>query len=213
MSSFVELPCNEFVQQLSSGAPIPGGGGAAALAGSVGAALAGMVGNLTVGKKKYAAHEPEVIALMKRAKSIEKRMLEMVDEDAELFLPLSEAYRLKSGTEEDARHKSSMLENALKDACMVPFQIVQSALEGIQIHDELTDKCSSLAISDIGVGVQCLRSALVGGHLNILINLQLIKDQEFVADMSKDAELALNTGIQLADSVYDRVVKLIVGKT
>lgn len=211
MSKLIESSSSEFVMQLSSGAPVPGGGGAAALAGAVGAALASMVGNLTVGKKKYEAYEPEVISLMKRAKAIEKRMLEMVDEDAELFLPLSEAYRLKSGTEEEARHKSDMLENALKDACMVPFQIVQSSLEGIQIHDELTDKCSSLAISDIGVGVQCLRSALVGGHLNILINLQLIKDQEFVADMTKDSELALSTGIQLADSVYDRVVKMIVG--
>lgn len=211
MSSFAELSCEEFILQLSSGAPIPGGGGASALAGSVGAALASMVGNLTVGKKKYAAYEPEVIALMKRAKAIEKRMLEMVDEDAELFLPLSEAYRLKATTEEEALYKSNKLESALKDACMVPFQIVLSALEGIQIHDELTDKCSTLAISDIGVGVQCLRSALVGGHLNILINLQLIKDPEFKTDMAQDADMALNTGIQLADCVYDRVVKMIVG--
>lgn len=210
MSSFVEFPCDEFIHQLSSGAPIPGGGGAAALAGSVGAALAGMVGNLTVGKKKYAAQESDVIALMKQAKSIEKRMLEMVDEDAELFLPLSEAYRIKAITPDEIQNKGHLLESALKDACMVPLQILLSALDGIRVHDELADKCSLLAISDIGVGVQCLRSALVGGHLNILINLQLIKDQEFVSEMTKEADYALKTGIKLADEVYSKVVKQII---
>lgn len=210
MSSFVEFPCDEFIHQLSSGAPIPGGGGAAALAGSVGAALAGMVGNLTVGKKKYAAQESDIIALMKQAKSIEKRMLEMVDEDAELFLPLSEAYRIKAITPDEIQHKSHLLESALKDACMVPLQILLSALDGIRVHDELADKCSLLAISDIGVGVQCLRSALAGGHLNILINLQLIKDQEFVSEMTKEADYALKTGIKLADEVYSKVVKQII---
>jgi len=212
MTQLVEKSCTDFVAQLSTGAPVPGGGGAAALAGAVGAALAGMVGNLTVGKKKYAAYEPEVIALMQRAKAIEERMLEMVDEDAALFLPLAEAYRLKSGTEEEARHKVETLENALKDACMVPFQIVQSALEGIQIHEELVEKCSALAISDIGVGVQCLRTALIGGHLNILINLQLIKDQEFVSELSRDADLALRAGTEVADTVARKVADKILGK-
>jgi formiminotetrahydrofolate cyclodeaminase len=209
MTKLIAFPCEEFIHQLSSGAPVPGGGGAAARSGSVGAALAGMVGNLTVGKKKYAVHEPQVIELMKRAKSIEKRMLEMVDEDAELFLPLSEAYRLKADTPEAALEKKRRLESALKDACMAPMQILQSALEGIEIHDSLVDRCSTLAISDIGVGVQCLRSALAGAHLNILINLQLIEDQEFVAEMGKEAESALNTGMKLADHVYGRVIAAI----
>lgn len=209
MEKLVESPCVEFIQKLSSGSPIPGGGGAAALTGSIGASLAGMVGNLTVGKKKYASFEPEVVELMKRAKSIEERMLEMVDEDAEYFLPLSKAYGMKAVTEEAIKNKKKVMEKALKEACIIPMEILRSSLDGIHIHKELVDKCSTLAISDIGVGVQCFRSALVGAHLNVCINLQLIEDTDFVNNLSKEAELALSIGIELADYVYRKVINYI----
>ena len=84
--------CDEFVEVLSSKAPVPGGGGASALVGAVGAALCNMVGNLTVGKKKYADVEEELRGLMEQVTEIQNRFLQLIDEDAEGFAPLAKAY-------------------------------------------------------------------------------------------------------------------------
>ena len=90
--SFTELSCREFVSALSSKSPVPGGGGASAYVGAIGSALGNMVGSLTVGKKKYADVEQDIISLMDRMTEVQNELLRMVDRDAEVFEPLSKAY-------------------------------------------------------------------------------------------------------------------------
>ena len=99
--------CTEFLDALASKAPVPGGGGASALVGAVGVALGNMVGNLTVGKKKYASVEADVIALNQKAGALRRRLADLVAADAEAFEPLSRAYGLPRETEE---------QRALRDA-------------------------------------------------------------------------------------------------
>ena len=89
-----EQSCGAFLDALASKAPVPGGGGASALAGALGAALCTMVGNYTVGKQKYAAVEEDVKALMARAEDLRARLLGLVDTDAAAFEPLSRAYAI-----------------------------------------------------------------------------------------------------------------------
>ena len=101
LGSISEKKCTEFVEALYSKAAVPGGGGAAALVGAVGTALAGMVGNLTTGKKKYAEFEEDIQRILKEAQALQDRLLAMIDEDAENFLPLSKAYGLPKETEEE----------------------------------------------------------------------------------------------------------------
>ncbi|WP_196334124.1 cyclodeaminase/cyclohydrolase family protein, partial [Paraclostridium sordellii] len=112
----------------------------------------------TIGKKKYAEHEESVKSILEKARSLEKDLIDMIDEDAECFLPLSKAYGLPSSTDEEKKIKSETMENALKKACEVPIKIVKVCYESIKLHEDLVDKGSRLAISDIGVGVQCLRA-------------------------------------------------------
>ena len=90
--SFVTVSCTEFVDVLASKAAVPGGGGASALVGAVGTALGSMVGNLTVGKKKYADVEADILVIMDKAAALQKELLRLVDEDAVVFEPLSKAY-------------------------------------------------------------------------------------------------------------------------
>src|SRR3712207_9537503 len=97
----------------------------------------------------------------------------MIDEDAECFLPLSKAYGLPSLTDEEKKIKSETMENALKKACEVPIKIVKACYESIKLHEDLVDKGSRLAISDIGVGVQCLRASILSVQLNVLINIKI----------------------------------------
>ena len=106
---FSTSTCTEFVEVLASKAPVPGGGGASALVGAVGTALGNMVGSLTVGKKKYADVEEEILEIREKLEQKKQDLVRMVDEDAEAFEPLAKAYRMPKETEEEKAEK--ILEN------------------------------------------------------------------------------------------------------
>ncbi|CEO31711.1 cyclodeaminase/cyclohydrolase family protein [Paraclostridium sordellii] len=202
-----EKTCEDFVDVLASKSAVPGGGGAAALTGAIGIALGSMVCNLTIGKKKYAEHEESVKSILEKARSLEKDLIGMIDEDAECFLPLSKAYGLPSLTDEEKKIKSETMENALKKACEVPIKIVKACYESIKLHEDLVDKGSRLAISDIGVGVQCLRASILSGQLNVLININSIKDEKYVNEVRNEINSLVEEGIKICDEVYLKVEK------
>lgn len=202
-----EKTCIEFVNVLASKSAVPGGGGAAALVGAIGMALGSMVCNLTIGKKKYAEYEESVKEILVKAREIEKKLLSMIDKDAENFLPLSKAYGLPNSTEEEKKIKEEIMENALKVACEVPIDIVRVCFDAIKLHEDLVDKCSKLAISDVGVGVQCLRAAILSGKLNVVININSIKDMEYVEAIRKEVNSLVEEGVKICDEVYAKVEK------
>ena len=142
--------CRTFVEVLASNAPTPGGGGAAALVGAVGTALGNMVGSLTVGKKKYAAVEAEMVELKGRCDRLQGELLDLVKRDADCFAPLAAAYGLPKETEEQKAHKAKVLEEATIVACSVPMEIMEKCCQAIEIIKEFADKGSRLAVSDAG---------------------------------------------------------------
>ena len=142
---FSTSTCTEFVEVLSSKAPVPGGGGASALVAAVGTALGNMVGSLTVGKKKYADVEDEIIECKKEADEIAKEFLELMDKDAEAFEPLSRAYGLPKSTPEEIAEKEEIMENALNVACGVPIEIMKTCARGIDLVEVFAAKGSRIA--------------------------------------------------------------------
>ena len=170
-----EKSCDYFLDVLASKAPVPGGGGAAALGGAIGMALSNMVGNLTVGKKKYADVEDEVKELLDQGYKIIDELKALVDKDAEVFEPLSKAYGMPKDTPEQAELKAKTLEECSIVACSVPLEIMRKAYAGIKIHERMGQIGSRLAISDVGCGVVFMKAALISGYLNVLINLGAIK--------------------------------------
>lgn len=201
--SFVVKSCTEFVDVLASKAPVPGGGGASALVGAIGTALGSMVGNLTVGKKKYAAVEEDIKKILEKAEALQKELLHLVDQDAVVFEPLSKAY----GIPKEDPNREKIMEEALKNACTVPMDIMRACCRAIELHEELAEKGSALALSDVGVGVAFCKSALMGASLNVFINTKSMVDREYAASIEKDADEMLEKYCKLADSIYDSVVK------
>ena len=124
-----DLSCAQFLAQLASKAPTPGGGGTAALAGAAGVALGNMVGCLTTGKKKYAAVEADIQALNARASALRLELEALVQADADAFAPLAAAYGLPKDTPEQAAHKAAVLEAALDGASAVPLQIMEKCAD------------------------------------------------------------------------------------
>lgn len=210
--SFVKTSCEEFVEKLSTKAPVPGGGGASALVGAIGTALGGMVGSLTMGKKKYAAVQEDILRLKEKSEELQKKLLFLVERDAEVFEPLSKAYGLPSNTEQERAEKTKIMEQALKEASQVPLEIMQICCEAIVLLEEFAEKGSAIAISDAGVGAVCCKAALKGAGLNVLINTNAMKDRDFAEKTEQEMNRLLSVYESKADQVYEKVVKRIQKK-
>ena len=206
MEKIAQKSCVDFIEVLASKAAVPGGGGAAALAGAIGMALGSMVCNLTTGKKKYAQYEEAIQEILEKAAKLEEELLSMIDKDAEGFFPLSKAYGLPTTTEEEKQYKAETMEKCLKVACEVPMNIVRLCYDSIKLHEELVDKGSKLAISDVGCGVQCLRAAILSGQLNVIINVNSMKDREDAEKIEKECNQLVDDGVKICDEVYKKVL-------
>ena len=206
MSNIPQWSCEKFLQETYSKAPVPGGGGVAALVGGIGAALAGMVGNLTAGKKRYAQYEDDIQRILAEAQALMDELTAQIDRDAENFYPLSQCYGLPSSTDEEKAVKEEKMQAALKVAITAPIDIVRLAYKAILLHEELAVKGSKLALSDVGCGVLCLKASMQCAWLNVLINLRSIHDPAYVASVEDELGPMLASGEELADRIYADVL-------
>lgn len=202
---FSKLSCEEFVHALASKEPVPGGGGASALVGAVGAALCSMVGNLTVGRKKYAAVEADVYAILEKNEKLQKRLLELIQEDALVFEPLAKAYSIPR----DDPRKAEIMEKVLAKACIAPLEMMRCCCEALDLLAEMLEKGSVTLVSDVGVGAVCCKAALVGASMNIFINSQSLIDKCAVESIEAEADAMLEKYCALADRISGEVVRRI----
>lgn len=195
---FTQNSCREFVEVLASSAPVPGGGGAAALVGAIGTALGNMVGSLTVGKKKYAAVEDEIIALKAKCDALQTELLDQVPADAVGFEPLAKAY----GIPKDDPTRDQVLEEATIVACKVPMHIMELCCEAIEAIAVFAAKGSRLAVSDAGCGAVCCKAALQSASLNVFINTKSLKNRAVAEEMNAKANGMLEKYCAMADEIF-----------
>ena len=193
--------CRNFVSVLASDAPAPGGGGAAALVGAIGTALGNMVGSLTVGKKKYADVEAEIIELKGKCDALQTQLLNQVEADEVNFLPLAKAY----GIPKDDPNRDKVMEEATIIACSTPMKIMELCCEAIDHIAVFAAKGSRLAVSDAGCGAVCCKAALQAASLNVFINTKSLKNRDVAEEMNRKANLMLNKYCQLADEIFNEV--------
>ena len=194
--------CRKFVEVLASNAPAPGGGGAAALVGAIGTALGNMVGSLTVGKKKYADVEGEIIALKAKCDALQKELLDQVEADDKGFVPLAKAY----GIPKDDPNRDAILEEATVTACAVPMHIMELCCQALDCIAVFAAKGSRLAVSDAGCGAVCCKAALQAASLNVFINTKSLKNRETASELNRQANLMLNKYCGMADDIFEEVM-------
>ena len=192
--------CRTFVEVLASNAPAPGGG-AAALVGANGTALGNMVGSLTVGKKKYADVEEEIIALKAKCDALQTELLDQVEADDKGFVPLAKAY----GIPKDDPDRDRILEEATITACAVPMHIMELCCQAIDCVAVFAAKGSRLAVSDAGCAAVCCKAALQAASLNVFINTKTLKNRDVAEEMNRHANVMLNKYGQMADEIFEDV--------
>lgn len=203
----LEKKATEFLEELSSSAPFPGGGGAAAVTGALAAALGLMVANLTVGKKKYAAVETEIQNAKDTLTLLRDRLVQLTDEDAVGFEPLAKAYRLPKETEEERTYKAKIMEEALYQACLVPVEIMETVLEVMRCLTVVGEKGSVMAISDAAGGIVLAQSALEGAALNIFINTKSMNQRGLAEELNQRADAMIAEGDVLKEQLYCKVME------
>lgn len=196
----------DYLDILASKEAIPGGGGVAALNAALASSLACMVINLSLGKKKFAFIEEDLKAILLKMQNKYKIFLELADEDAKVFEPLSKAYILKVDTEEEKLNKEKILEPLLYEAALVPFKVIMEASDILKDLKFLAKKASRLAISDIGVASSNIKAAIYSAFLNVKINTKFMKDKDKAEELEKKALAIIENSNLLCDEIYDIVL-------
>ena len=204
----IEKSMELFLEELSSAAPVPGGGGASAAAGAMSAALGSMVGNLTTGKKKYAEYQSEIEEIIAKAGALRDDFKTLVEKDAEVFEPLAKAYSIPK----DEPGRDEILESCLKTAASAPYEMVVKACKTARILERLAVIGSRLAISDVGVGAALCRSAAEGAAMNVYINTKLMKDRAYAEDLNEKTIKAVAEVRTSCDETYETVRKSLMGE-
>lgn len=177
---YSDKPLAQFLDDLASSAPAPGGGSVAALSGALGAALISMVCNLTIGKDKYKDVEADIKEILSQSEKLRRELLELLEADTQLYGKVIAAYRLPKNTDEEKAVRLKAIDAALKEATRVPMQIAERCSKIVDLCVPAVQKGNVGAISDVGVAVIQAEAGLVGASLNVKINLGQIKDAQFV---------------------------------
>ena len=211
-TNYMELSCQDFMEQLAGPGAVPGGGGAAAPSGALGMGLMSIVASLTIGKKKYAAVEAEVKQLHNRAESLRLALMQGVDKDAEVFAPLAQAYRLPDGTPEELAAKARVLSECSMKAADLPLTMAHLCRDGLEVAVRLAEIGSLMAVSDVVCGAGLLLAALKGLLVMVSVNLPLVADEGYVhaveEEYSKLMLDATNFESQVSAKIEARTRKL-----
>ncbi len=181
------LDLRAFADEVSMDSPAPGGGSVAALCGALSAALSAMVANLTFGKKGYEGARPEMKRVAVRAQALKDDLLRAVDLDTRAFNKVMESFRLPKGTEEQAREKEKAMEEASKEATLVPFAVLQASAELIGLAEIVAREGNKNSVSDAGVAGLTALAAGKGAYFNVRVNLPGIKDEGFKTSVAEQA--------------------------
>ena len=178
--AYSELSIRDFTERLASSAPVPGGGGAAGLAAAVGTALGSMAANLTVGKKAYADAEGEMNEALETLASLREDFFSLMDADAENFQALMASYALPKESDKEKAERKAAVQEGLKTALAAPAQMTELCLQGAGVLVVLLEKGNKQLLSDVACAAAILRAASSSAYLNVLVNLQLLDDEEYV---------------------------------
>jgi len=180
----IDKKINNFLDELASNSPTPGGGSVAALAGALGAALISMVGNLTIGKKKYEDVEEDIKKIISSSEKLRYELSQLIEEDVKVFNNFMATYKMPKETEDEKKVRAEKIQESLIEAAKVPLKVAYKCLDILSLSKEVAEKGNINVVSDVGVAVLMAEAALESAILNVKINLRMIKDEKVRTELS-----------------------------
>ena len=201
-NSLTDLTVKGLLDVTAGKDPVPGGGSISALCGSIAAALTEMVAGLTIGKKKYAEVEEQMKQLVERVQEIRQQLILDVDRDSEAYNVVFAAFQMPKETDEQKAARSAQIQEATKIAANVPMEVARRVYSLLSDIEEVVSNGNQNAVTDGCVAMMSARNAIIGALFNVRINLTSIKDEQYVADMTAEAD-------RLEREVIEREAKVI----
>lgn len=198
-----------YLDELSSNSPTPGGGNVASLCGALSSSLATMVCNLTIGKKKYAEVESEMISLKEKLEIYQKKFIELGKKDNLAFDKVIDAFKLPKDTDEQKEIRNKEIENATIGAAEIPSEVMQTAKELLPLLKIIIEKGNRNSLSDVGVAAALIATASKGAYLNVIINCASLNNQIIAQEMKKRADIVLQETCNESESLVQKVISSI----
>ena len=205
----LSMKVSDFVEELSTDSPAPGGGSVSALMGSLAAALASMVAALTHGKKGMEGKKPEMENVGIKAQELKDRLTVLVDADTEAFNELMAAMRMTQKTDEQKAARHSVVQEATKGATKIPLEVAKLCGKVLELADVVARDGLAASVSDAGVAAEAAFAGLSGARLNVLINLTDIEDEKYKKDVTDEVNKLERSAAGLKVKVITQVEKVI----
>ncbi|QVK17286.1 cyclodeaminase/cyclohydrolase family protein [Mycoplasmatota bacterium] len=207
--NLIDLKVNEFINEVDSNSPAPGGGSVSALAASLGVGLSRMVSHLTFNKKKFleldekirTQYEDNFITL----NNIKEELIPLIDKDTYAFNQIMNAFKMSKETDEDKQKRIEAIEKATLEAIKVPYEVARLSYKALELVEKMMTYGNKNAISDIGVGCLLLYAGLEGALLNVKINIGGLSDAEMVKVYQSSYETLLHEGKELKEKILEFV--------
>ena len=207
--SLMNLVGKEFVEELSTNSPAPGGGSVSALAGALGAALSSMVAALTHEKKELLDLKPEMDEIGIEAQNLKDRLSFLVDEDTNAFNKVMDANRLSATNNKEQSAKNQAIEIANKYAIEIPLETAKKCFRVIELANTLVEKGNPNSVSDAGVAAEVALAGVSGACMNVLINLTSVEDETYCDDMRNKVEDIMEKAESMQKFVFEKTMNII----
>ena len=183
-----ELTITEFLARTASSDPVPGGGSVSALGAAISAALSEMVAALSIGRKGYESSEKEMMEIIQRARGLREKLTKDIDRDSDAYSQVITAFRLPNDTEENKNRRRQAVQEGFKQAALIPLGVAKDASDLLNLAEKVVNRGNKNAVTDAAVAVMMARAAILGALLNVKINLNSIKDKNFVEDIKSQVQ-------------------------
>jgi glutamate formiminotransferase / formiminotetrahydrofolate cyclodeaminase len=207
-----DLSLKLFMNETASESPAPGGGSVSAYIGALGVALGTMVANLSSHKRGWDDRWKEFSGWAEKGKAIQNKLLQLVDEDTDAFNKILDAFKLPDKTLEESKIKNSSIQEATKNAILVPFRVMETAFSGFGLIRKMVEKGNPNSVTDAAVGALALRSCIKGAYLNVKVNAKVLADREFVQDILNKGQIIELNSIKEEEDILKRTENLINAK-
>ena len=209
----IDMTINDFVEEIDSSSPAPGGGSVAALASDIGIGLARMMAHLSFGKKKYEALDKDIKeefqSRFEKLAKIREELSKLVDEDTNSFNEFMKVIKMPQDTFKQITQRQTLLSEATLNSIKVPYKTAYLSLEAMRELEFIVDNGNKNAITDIGVGTLMLCTGLEGAILNTKVNLMNLEDKELAKKYRENCVEMLSEGKDIRDNILSKIHSVI----